>query len=422
MLDNVEISVRAGDGGDGAISFRHEKQASKGGPDGGDGGRGGHVFLTTDRGSNTLSYFQRNHIFEAEEGGRGKGKHMHGKNGSDTVITVPVGTVVYRKPPEGARELVVDLDQPGQVVLLARGGDGGRGNAHFSSPMDHVPRIAEAGERGGQCTYLLELKLLADVGIIGLPNAGKSSLLAAASAARPKIADYPFTTLEPNLGVAHLGWRTMVLADIPGLIEGAHEGKGLGHDFLRHIERTRILVHMVDGGSAHPAKDVAAVNREMALFNEELGQKKQITVVNKIDLPDVRQRMPRLRVWLRRYQPVFFISAATHEGVADVMTAAARYLDSLPEAPPARPLVNREALLPARTREVPRVERKDGGFVVRHSRAERLAARSDTRNSMVLGQLWEQLRRMGVVKALQTAGATPGAAVRLGEVTLRWWL
>ena len=422
MLDNVEIFVHAGDGGDGAISFRHEKHAAKGGPDGGDGGRGGHIFLTADTGPNTLSYFQRKHMFEAEAGGSGSRRNMHGKNGSDLVVTVPVGTIVYRKSPEGAREPVADLDQPGQTILLAKGGDGGRGNAHFSTPTDHVPRIAEPGERGAQFTYALELKLLADVGIIGLPNAGKSSLLAAASAARPRIADYPFTTLEPNLGVARLSWRTLVLADIPGLIEGAHEGKGLGHDFLRHIERTRLLIHVVDGGSAHPARDVATVNREMALFNEELGRRRQITVVNKIDMPHVHQRMSQLRVWLRRYQPVFFISAATHEGVADLMTAAARYLDSLPKPPPAKPLVRRETLLPPRIREVPRVEIIGGEFVVRHSRAERLAARSDTRHPQVLGQLWEQYRRMGVVKALQSAGATPGAAVRLGEVTLRWWL
>lgn len=318
--------------------------------------------------------------------------------------------------------MLADLAQPGQAVLLARGGDGGRGNAHFSTTRDHVPRIAEAGERGESGTYVLELKLLADVGIIGFPNVGKSSLLAAASAARPKIANYPFTTLEPNLGVANVGWRTLVMTDIPGLIEGAHEGKGLGHDFLRHIERTRLLVHIIDGESPHPARDVAAVNREMALFNKELGERRQLVVVNKIDLPHVRERIPRLRGWLRRYQPLFFVSAATHDGVSELITAAARYLDSLPKAPPAALLVRRQTLIPPRTREVPEVVQQDGAFIVRHSRAERLAARSDTHHPQVLGQLWEQFRRMGVVKALERAGATPGAAVRLGEVTLRWWL
>lgn len=422
MLDSVEIYVHAGDGGAGAISLRHEKAVSKGGPDGGDGGRGGHVFLLADPGFNTLGVFQHKRQCEASAGGPGLGRDMHGKNGKDLTINVPVGTVVYRVQPEGELEMLADLAQPGQAVLLARGGDGGRGNAHFSTTRDHVPRIAEAGERGESGTYVLELKLLADVGIIGFPNVGKSSLLAAASAARPKIANYPFTTLEPNLGVANVGWRTLVMADIPGLIEGAHEGKGLGHDFLRHIERTRLLVHIIDGESPHPARDVAAVNREMALFNKELGERRQLVVVNKIDLPHVRERIPRLRGWLRRYQPLFFVSAATHDGVSELITAAARYLDSLPKAPPAALLVRRQTLIPPRTREVPEVVQQDGAFIVRHSRAERLAARSDTHHPQVLGQLWEQFRRMGVVKALERAGATPGAAVRLGEVTLRWWL
>lgn len=369
---------------------------------------------------NTLLVFQHKKRFEAGNGGPGRGKRMHGKNGPDIEVCVPVGTVVWRKLSEGERELVADLVQPGQAALLARGGDGGRGNARFATSTNQAPRLAEKGERGEVGAFILELKLLADVGIIGYPNVGKSSLLAAASAARPKVADYPFTTLAPNLGVVTVGWRTMVLADIPGLIEGAHAGKGLGHDFLRHVERTRLLVHLVDGTSKHPARDVRQVNRELALFNEELGRRPQLVAVNKIDLSEVRQRMPRLCAWLARYKPVFFISAATGEGVGDLMKAAAQYLEGLPKAAPAAAPVPRRALVAPRARPELEVRREDGVFIVRYRPAERLAARANLGDRTVQGQLWEQLRRMGIVNALEKAGAGPGATIRLGDVELEW--
>lgn len=420
MLDVADIRVKAGDGGDGAIGFRREKYVPRGGPDGGDGGRGGHVFLVADPGMNTLLAFRYRKALEAGGAGYGRGKNMHGKNGRDLEVRVPVGTVVWRKGNGDKREPVADLVQPGQVVLLARGGDGGRGNARFATSTNQAPRLAEKGEKGEGGAFVLELKLLADVGIIGYPNVGKSSLLAAASAARPKIADYPFTTLEPNLGVVALGWRTMVLADIPGLIEGAHRGKGLGHDFLRHVERTRLLVHLVDGTSPHPARDVRQVNRELALFNDELGRKPQMVAVNKIDLPEVRTRIPRLRAWLVRRQPLLFISAATGEGVGDLMKAAAQYLEGLPKGPPTvGPVPGRVSARP-RPRPEPEVTRGDGIFVVRYPPAERLAARVDVRDPVVRGQLWEQFYRMGVVRALERAGATPGATLRLGDVEMEW--
>lgn len=315
MIDTVEIYIKAGDGGDGAVSFRREKYVPRGGPDGGDGGPGGSVFLIANPNLSTLRQFQHQKRFRASRGGNGARNNRHGKKGEDLFIEVPAGTIVYRKN-AGEKELIADLSQAGQQVLVAQGGRGGKGNARFATSTNQAPRIAQKGESGEEGWLVLDLKLLADVGIIGYPNVGKSTLLAAASAARPEIGSYPFTTTEPNLGVVEVGYRTFVMADIPGLIEGAHEGRGLGHDFLRHIERTKVLVHLLDGESRSPREDWQKVNEELALFNPSLKEKPQIVAVNKIDLPTVKERLPGLKKELEALKtPVFFVSALTGEGV-----------------------------------------------------------------------------------------------------------
>ena len=252
MFDRVGIEVKAGAGGDGVISFRREKFVPFGGPDGGDGGDGGDVIIMADSSVDSLRVFGRRRFYRAADGKDGKGKGKHGKKGENLILTVPVGTVVLRKTQIVDDALIADLKQPGQQVVVTKGGRGGLGNTHFASPTNQAPRIAQGGETGEENSIILEMRLIADVGIIGYPNVGKSTLLAAASAAKPKIASYPFTTCEPILGVAEVGQRSLVLAEIPGLIDGAHLGRGLGHDFLRHIVRTKILIHLVDGSAASP--------------------------------------------------------------------------------------------------------------------------------------------------------------------------
>ena len=281
FYDEVKIHVEGGTGGDGCVSFRREKYVPLGGPNGGNGGPGGNVHLEADRHLNTLISFQGRRHFKAERGGHGQGKNRQGAKGKDITLPVPPGTVV-RDAESG--ELLADLKRPGERALAARGGRGGLGNAAFTSPTNQAPRIADRGEEGQARLLLLELKLLADVGIVGCPNAGKSTLLAAVSAARPKIADYPFTTLVPNLGVVTVDDRDFVMVDIPGLIEGAHAGAGLGPDFLRHIERTRVLIHLLDGASSDPLGDLDGINEELRLFNPRLATKPQLVVLSKMDL------------------------------------------------------------------------------------------------------------------------------------------
>ncbi len=332
MIDRVEIWVKAGNGGNGVVSFRREKFVPFGGPDGGDGGNGGSVFLVASRGLSTLTHLRQRRHYRAQKGDHGKGKNRHGKRGDDVILAVPLGTLVQRKEDNGKATLA-DLTVDGQRVLVAKGGRGGWGNAHFATPTNQAPRIARNGKPGEEWQLLLDLKLLADVGIIGYPNVGKSTLLSSVSKASPKVADYPFTTTEPVLGVVELGYRAFVLAEIPGLIEGAHHGRGLGHDFLRHIERTRVLIHLLDGSAEHPLSDLNKTNEELRLFNPALGEKPQLVAINKIDLPSVRTRLPELGRMLRGIEPpVYFISAATGEGIAELMNKTAELLQlSLPQ-------------------------------------------------------------------------------------------
>ncbi len=318
FVDQVKIYVKAGDGGHGCVSFRREKYVPRGGPDGGDGGRGGDVILVADPQLHTLYDFYHRVHFRAENGRPGMGKKMTGRDGEDLVLRVPVGTVV--KDAETG-EILGDLVSPGQRLVVARGGKGGRGNARFATPTNQAPRHAEPGRPGEERWLILELKLIADVGLVGLPNAGKSTLLSRISAARPKIADYPFTTLQPNLGVVVLSdERTFVVADLPGLIEGAHKGVGLGLEFLRHVERTRALLHVLDASAEDPLRDFEVVEKEMAHYQPELLKKPRAVALNKIDLLADRSRLDPVRESLeKRGHPVYLISAVTGEGLKDLL-------------------------------------------------------------------------------------------------------
>lgn len=418
FLDKARIYVKAGDGGDGAVSFRREKYVPRGGPDGGDGGRGGSVYLEATEDLNTLYSFRYKQRFSAGRGGNGAGGRRHGAKGEDLVIKVPVGTVV--RSDDG--DVVADLAVPGARVMVARGGRGGLGNVHFATSVLQAPRIAEKGEPGEAKWLELELRLLADVGLVGLPNAGKSTLLARISAARPKIAEYPFTTLVPNLGVVALDETTFVVADIPGLIEGAHLGAGLGLEFLRHIRRTRLLVHVLDGASDDPVRDWEVVNREMDAYGGGLGEKPQVVALNKIDLPEARAAAGKVAERLSsRGVEVFAISAATGEGVRELVQRVAALLREMPAVAPAPAA---EGLRVYRLEAAPEsalvVEREGEAFRVKGKAAERAASLINAQTPEGVAVLRKRLVRLGVGKLLEKAGAREGDKVRVGEVELRW--
>jgi len=418
-FDEATITVRSGSGGNGAISFRREKFVPRGGPDGGDGGRGGDVILEVNPTLNTLLAFSRKREFTAQDGGRGQGRKMHGKSAPALVIQVPPGTVV-RDAATGA--LLGDLTEPGQQLQVARGGRGGRGNARFASARQQAPRVGEKGAPGEEHQLKLELKLIADIGIVGVPNAGKSTLLAAVTAAKPKIAPYPFTTLVPNLGVADLdGERTLILADIPGLIEGAHQGAGLGFDFLRHIQRTRVLIHLLDGAGANadPLADFSQINSELALFDEHLARKPQLVALNKTDLPDAQARWPAVKAELeKRGYAVMAISALARTNVRDLLFHAARMLDeALPlpvveEMPVYRPAFDASDFVI--TRE------PDGGYRVSGAKIERAAKMTYWEYDEAVARFQKILEVLGIYKGLIDAGVQQGNTVRIGEYELEW--
>ncbi len=419
FIDEAKIYVKAGDGGNGAVAFRREAHVPRGGPSGGNGGKGGDVYLEADTQANTLIAFTYKMHFKAADGSHGGGKNQTGASGEDLVIRVPVGTVAYEIE---SGMLVADLIEPGQRVLVASAGRGGRGNWAFRSAVHQAPRIAENGEPGEERTLRLELKLLADVGIVGIPNAGKSTLLSRISAARPKIADYPFTTLEPNLGVVLIDSRDMVWADIPGLIEGAHEGAGLGVKFLRHIERTRLVVHLLDGMRIDPLGDYTVVNQELELFNTLLADKPQIVVVNKMDLPDVQARWPGLAAGLKQRgvpEPLA-ISAVSGEGVQVLLRRAA---DTLAELPPPPRLEDVQPLSPP-TREEDMsfsIERDmDGAWRVRGRRIERIVKMTRWEYYDAVMRFQRILRALGITDALTARGVQPGDTVRIGDKELEW--
>jgi GTPase len=418
FIDQAQIHIRSGKGGDGVVHFRKEKYVPFGGPDGGDGGKGGDIILEVESTLNTLSAFRQRNKFFAEDGVNGKKQKMTGKNGKDLIIKVPPGTIIYD---DKTNEVLGDLTASDQRFLIASGGRGGRGNVHFANSRNHVPRIAERGEPGLERFLRLELKLIADIGIIGVPNAGKSTLLAAVTNAKPKIASYPFTTVEPNLGVVDLGDdTTLVLADIPGLIEGAHKGVGLGYDFLRHIQRTKVLIHLLDGLAENPVLDYAQINSELALFDPGLAKKPQIVALNKMDLPDVEKRLGEISSALKKQgvTPILGISAATGTNVKQLLYQAAQLLKELP---PQTAEIAETPLYKVETD--PRqfhIKRSDRGWVVMGEAIERAASMTYWEYDESVRRFQRILKTLGIEDALRKAGVQPGDMVMIGEYELEW--
>ena len=421
MIDKIEIMVKAGTGGDGAISFRREKFVPYGGPDGGDGGNGGNVVISVGPSITSLRKYRYRKVYRAGDGRHGGGQKKHGRNGSDLILPVPQGTVVTNKTVLPDSEQIADLREAGEQVIAARGGRGGMGNAHFSSPTHQTPRIAQRGEPGEERAIILELRLIADVGIIGYPNAGKSTLLAEATAARPKIASYPFTTIEPVLGAIEVSSQNIVLAEIPGLIEDAHLGRGLGHEFLRHILRTKILVHLIDGGRELPVEDMIKVNNELVLYDSALAQKTQLVAVNKIDLPPVATRRKEIAASFRQAGiEVFFVSAAEGQGVTELMAAVGEKLVQMEKSRAATEDTPRKIFRPEPRDRSPRVRKENGTFVIQVPELERITAMRGVTESELRALLKRRLSRAGVVRELEKAGIKPGDRVKCGSLEWKW--
>ncbi|MFO7323140.1 MAG: GTPase ObgE [Chloroflexota bacterium] len=417
MLDQVKIYVRSGDGGDGIVAFRREKYVPMGGPAGGDGGKGGDVVLVVDPGLNSLAPFQRGIHFKAKHGQRGGSARKTGASAPDLEVRVPPGTIV-RDAASGA--VLADLVHAGDRVVVAKGGRGGRGNQHFATSSNQAPRMAEKGEPGEERWLILELRLIADVGIVGVPNAGKSTLLSVISNARPKIADYPFTTLEPNLGVVVYDDQDLVVADIPGLVEGAHMGVGLGHSFLRHVQRTRLLIHLLNGANDDPLADYNQINQELALYDERLGERPQIVVFNKMDLPEAATRWPEVERELRaRGVEPLAISAATHRNVDTLVRRMFEVMNSLPVevVPPVSEMPVYE--LPEDEFDFEILVEEDGYRVV-GKRIERAAAMTYWDYEEAIMRFTRLLETLGVADALREAGVEPGDTVYIGEHELEW--
>jgi len=414
FIDYARISVRGGRGGNGAMHFRREKYVERGGPDGGNGGEGGDVYLKADAHRKSLLDLTYKPHFIGDDGEPGGGSNKAGRSGENLEIIIPVGTVVYRVDAANTRTLVADMKSSGETLLVAKGGRGGRGNSAFKTQRNTAPKLSERGEPGEHFEYDLELKLLADVGLIGFPNAGKSTLLSKLTSARPKIAAYPFTTLNPNLGVADWHGTRLIFADIPGLIEGAHAGKGLGHDFLRHIERTRLLFHMVDvfGVDGHSATEaIRLINEELRLYSPKLMKKPMVIVANKMDLTDSAKALSALKRSFRKMK-VFPISAATGEGMNALLAYAAKEV-----AKP--PIEEEDEKGPAPMRFVVEldfeVQQEPDAFRVKGAKVERLASMTHFDQHEGLRRFQNILKKMGVEKELSKQGAQPGDTVRIGK-------
>ena len=420
MIDTVEIVVQAGNGGDGFLAFRREKFVARGGPEGGDGGAGGSVYLIATSDENTLQHLAYKRRYRAGHGTAGKRSNKHGRNGADVSIRVPVGTVISQLGNIPRSSPPIDMAEEGMRVLIARGGDGGRGNAQFVSSTNQEPLLREAGGRGDICQLALEVKVLADVGVIGVPNAGKSSFVAKATAARPKIAAYPFTTLEPVLGVVENRGSTFVIAEIPGLIGGAHRGVGLGHSFLRHAERTLIFLHLLDGNAIDPIEDFKQVNKELELYSQELADRPQLVVINKIDLPEVRARVPEITEELRAFKvDLLAMAAVTGEGVQGVLDTVLTAMAPIDRQrkPSSHQLIDGT---PRREKNGAIVAFGEGAWSVRWPIVERLAALSNTDDQRVVGQLFREFERIGVLAAAASKGIKHGDTVHIGDWAFTW--
>lgn len=421
MYDTAKIIVKAGDGGNGCVGFHREKFVPLGGPSGGDGGDGGDVVLQAVEGQHLLRALHRRLRYEAGDGGDGELKKRTGHDGERRVIPVPVGTMVYTLTGAGEKELLGDLESSALEMVVVKGGKGGRGNVKFARSTNRTPLLSEAGERGEEMKLFLELRLLADVAIVGKPSVGKSSFLSSCSGAQPKVAEYPFTTLEPVLGLVERRGRDIVLVEIPGLIEGAHSGAGLGDEFLRHMQRTRAFIHLLDGTSATPLEDYRQIRWEMEAFDPSLLKRPEIVAINKIDLPEVQQRLEPLLQELREGGiDCLTVSAATHDGMDAVLDRAVQVLAEY-EEPPA--VEQAPVVLEPRTKgaaERVSVAKDAEVFVVQSARAERLVRKAHLGDWQVQVQLHAELQRMGVVGALERAGCKAGSMVRFGERELEW--
>ena len=427
MIDCVEFEIVAGNGGNGIVSFRREKFVPQGGPDGGDGGRGGDIVLVADPRMSTLQQYRDQRVRRAGNGGQGGPNRMHGAAGAPLVLTVPMGSVVWdldEADPElvpGAEPLV-DLDQPGASIILSRGGRGGRGNKRFATATRQAPTFAQRGQAGRSRRIRIELKLIADMGLIGIPNAGKSTLLSTWSRATPKIAAYPFTTLEPELGVVNLGYDSFVAADMPGLIEGASEGVGLGHEFLRHIERTRVLIHVIDMTADDPLANRDLIDQELRDFGHGLADKPQLLALNKLDHPDGQAQMELLADELAAIDlPKFEISAATGEGTRELAQRAFLVLQELRQETKTEEEREPAILRPEPQRSRFDVEMADDGIaVVRGPTPEWLAETLDLNEAEPRAEFFDRLSRLGVARALHRVGVAPGDPVRIGDLQVRW--
>lgn len=419
FVDQVKIYVKGGDGGNGMVAFRREKYVPMGGPAGGDGGKGADVVFKVDEGLRTLMDFRYQRHFKAPRGEHGMSKNQHGKNSKDMIVKVPPGTIVTDA---ATNEIIADLVEHGQTAVIAKGGRGGRGNSRFATPANPAPELSENGEPGQERDVVLELKLLADVGLVGFPSVGKSTLLSVVSSAKPKIAEYHFTTIVPNLGMVETGdGRSFVLADLPGLIEGAHSGVGLGHQFLRHIERTRVIVHVIDMAATEgrdPYEDYVTINNELKEYNLRLTERPQVIVANKMDMPDAAENLENFKKKLDGEHKVFPISAITREGLKDLLFAIADLIEKTPEFPlfeeeEAEGIHRVVYKHEAENVEVKITREPDGSFVLSGEKIERLFKMTDFSRDESVRRFARQLRGMGVDEALRQRGAQNGDTVKL---------
>ncbi len=420
FVDTAKIYVKGGDGGNGMVAFRREKYVDMGGPAGGDGGRGANVIFEVDEGLRTLVDFKYQRHFKAPRGENGRTKSQHGAGAEDMLVRVPPGTSVYD---DDTNELIADLVFHGQKVVIAKGGRGGRGNIRYATSVNPAPEIAENGEPGQERYVRLELKVLADIGLVGYPSVGKSTLLSIVSAARPKIGAYHFTTLTPNLGVVDVGdGRSFVMADLPGLIEGAHEGTGLGHQFLRHVERTRVIVHVIDMAGTEgrdPYEDFVQINQELKLYNQKLEDRPQVVAANKMDLPEAEENLIAFREKVGTNLPIYSISAATKQGIKELLYGVADLLDKVPAVP-----IVEELQEEAEERVIYKAEKEPDKFHVRKENEiyivegayiERLMRMTNLNSHDSIQRFARTMRNMGVDKALREKGAENGDTVRIGD-------
>ncbi|WP_434749732.1 GTPase ObgE [Paenibacillus amylolyticus] len=423
FVDKAKIYVKAGDGGDGIVSFRREKYVPEGGPAGGDGGRGADIIFRVDEGLRTLMDFRYQRHFKAPRGEKGRNKSQHGANAENMIVRIPPGTTIVD---EDSGEVLADLTRHGQQVVVAKGGRGGRGNIRFATPRNPAPELAENGEEGEERYIVLELKVMADVGLVGFPSVGKSTLLSVVSAAKPKIGAYHFTTITPNLGVVDVGeGRSFVMADLPGLIEGAHEGIGLGHEFLRHVERTRVIIHVVDMSGSEgrdPFEDWQKINDELRLYNPVLAERPQVVAANKMDMPDSEANLEQFLQQVREVKSdieVMPISSLTRQGIQELLYRAADLLDQIPDEPEVQEvsdLSERKVYsLEKKEDEGFRIVRENDTFIVESAKIDRMMKRMQLNSHEAILKLARTLRYMGVDEELRKRGAVEGTIVRIGD-------